>query len=200
MARETRDIADELGYASVFIAQDAVQARALSEREDVILESDIAQLSGLECVIGIGDGAIRQKIASRFLDTVSFVNLIHPSATFGLGQRRALDNRIGVIVCAGVRFTCDITVGNFAIFNINSSISHDSVIHDFVTVCPQACVLGNVEIEDRVWVGAGATINQGCKNSKRKIGKNTIIGSGALVLHDCDSDCVYAGVPARKLR
>jgi acetyltransferase-like isoleucine patch superfamily enzyme len=57
-----------------------------------------------------------------------------------------------------------------------------------------------VEIKSGVWIGASATINQGTNVSKRMIGPNTIIGSGAVILHDCDADSVYAGVPARKIK
>jgi acetyltransferase-like isoleucine patch superfamily enzyme len=69
-----------------------------------------------------------------------------------------------------------------------------------VTISPQACILGNVEIKSGAWIGAGATINQGTNLSKRMIGFNTIIGSGAVVLRDCDADSVYVGVPARKIK
>ena len=32
-----------------------------------------------------------------------------------------------------------------------------------------------------------------------KIGDNVVVGAGSLVTKDCESDSVYAGVPARKL-
>ena len=33
-----------------------------------------------------------------------------------------------------------------------------------------------------------------------KIGKNSIIGAGSVVLDDVEPDSVYAGVPAKKIR
>ncbi len=45
------------------------------------------------------------------------------------------------------------------------------------------------------WIGARATILQGVK-----IGDGTIIGAGSLVLSNCESNCLYAGVPARLIK
>jgi sugar O-acyltransferase (sialic acid O-acetyltransferase NeuD family) len=200
MARETRDIADALGFSVVFVARNATELNALGATHEVIPESDIGRYSDMPYAIGIGEGAVRKRIAARYGDTLSFLNLIHPSATFGRGQRERVELARGVIVCAGVRLTSDITVGAFTLFNLNATVSHDSIIGDYSTLSPQACVLGNVELKSGVWVGAGATINQGPRDAKRVIGSNTVIGSGAVVLHDCDADSVYAGVPARKLK
>ena len=31
-----------------------------------------------------------------------------------------------------------------------------------------------------------------------QIGKGCVIGTGSLVIKDCEPDCIYLGVPARK--
>ena len=197
MALETRDIAYDLGFSVVFIARDPLELAAFSHVGDTILESDIERFSDMTYVIGIGESATRKKIAARFAGKIQFGNLIHPTATFGQNQLEELKSRQGVIVCAGVRFTCNTLIGNFTIFNLNATVSHDCVIGDFVTVCPQACVLGNVEVRSGAWIGAGAVINQGDNVSKRTVGENCMIGSGAVVLQDCMANSVYVGVPAR---
>ena len=199
MARETRDIADALGLSAVFVARDS-NINDFSDVGETILESDMERFNDMPFVIGIGDGEVRRNLASRFAGKVQFANLIHPTATFGRGQRELLDSRQGVIICAGVRFTSNVSVGDFTIFNLNATISHDCLIEEFVTISPLACILGNVRIKSGAWIGAGATINQGTNEAKRMIGANTIIGSGAVVLHDCQDHSVYAGVPARKIK
>jgi sugar O-acyltransferase (sialic acid O-acetyltransferase NeuD family) len=200
MAREARDIADALGLSVVFVARDSAELAAFAEHGDSILESDTERFKDMPFVIGIGEGAIRRKIATHFAGKIKFGNLIHPTATFGRGQRELLESRQGIIICAGVRFTCNVSVGDFTIFNLNATISHDCLIEEFVTISPLACILGNVRIKSGAWIGAGATINQGTNEAKRMIGVNTIIGSGAVVLHDCQDHSVYAGVPARKIK
>jgi sugar O-acyltransferase (sialic acid O-acetyltransferase NeuD family) len=200
MAREARDIAVDLGLSVVFVAYNRDELAACGESEEVILEADVERYADMPYVIGIGEGAVRRKVAQRFADKVGFRNLIHPAATFGKGQRKQVESRQGVIVCAGARLTSNIVVGDFTIFNINATVSHDCIIGDFVTVCPQACVLGNVEVKSGAWVGAGAIINQGNAQAKTTIGANAMIGSGAVVVRDCEADAVYVGVPARKIR
>jgi sugar O-acyltransferase (sialic acid O-acetyltransferase NeuD family) len=200
MAREASDIADALGLSVVFVARDSAELATFAEHGDSILESDMERFKDMPFVIGIGEGAIRRKIAAHFAGKIKFGNLIHPTAIFGRGQRELLERSQGIIISAGVRFTSNIVVGDFIIFNLNATVSHDCILGDFVTIAPQACILGNVEIKSRVWIGANATINQGTPVSKRMIGANALIGSGAVVLHDCDADSVYAGVPARKIK
>lgn len=197
MARETCDIAKALGLKPMLVAKD--ETHISSEMYDTISEADIDRHLDMPYVIGVGECKLRAQIAARYSDKVQFMNLIHPSATFGDQQIERIENQQGVIICAGVRFTNNIVVGNFSIFNLNATISHDNIIGDFVTVAPQACLLGNVEVQSCTWIGAGAVINQGTERSKRVIGQNATIGSGAVVLEDCDSGGTYVGVPARRV-
>lgn len=50
-------------------------------------------------------------------------------------------------------------------------------------------------IDDRVWVARDVHIAKGTR-----IGSDTVVGQGSFVSGKLDSNCVYAGVPARKLR
>ncbi len=51
-----------------------------------------------------------------------------------------------------------------------------------------------VSIGNNVYIGMNAIITRGVT-----IGDNVIIGAGSVVTKDCESNCVYAGVPARKI-
>lgn len=200
MARETADIAWELGLEPIYVARDQADLDACPFPGQVILESDIDRYHGMDYVIGIGDNEIRQRIAQCYTDRLRFTNLIHPSASFGKGQRELVETKRGVIVCAGVRFTNNIQVGDFCIFNLNSTISHDVVIDECVYVAPGAHITGNVHVESRAWVGIGVAINQGNESLKRRIGADTTIGSGAVVVKDCEPNAIYAGIPARRIK
>lgn len=200
MAGEAGDIAWELGLEPVYVARDQAELDACPYSGQVILESDIDQSTEMGYVIGIGDNSIRMRIARRYSGRLRFTNLIHPSATFGKGQRELLEVKKGIIVCAGVRFTNNIQVGDFCIFNLNSTISHDVVIDEYVYIAPGAHITGNVHVESRAWIGIGVTINQGTESLKRRIGANTTIGSGAVVVRDCEPDAIYVGIPARRTK
>lgn len=199
-AREVGDIAVELGYLPIYVARDQTELDAWAFPDDVILESEVDRHGAIDFTIGIGEGATRQKIAQRFANSLRFVTLIHPSASFGQRQRRAIEECQGVVVCAGVRFTNNTRIGHFTLFNLNATISHDVIVDDFVTVAPGACISGNVHLGNGCWIGTGAAINQGSNTRKLHVGANTVIGSGSVVVNDCEPDAVYVGIPARRIK
>lgn len=53
---------------------------------------------------------------------------------------------------------------------------------------------GIIEIGNNVFIGMNTIIERNVK-----IGDNVVVGAGSVVTKDCESDSVYAGVPARKL-
>lgn len=55
-------------------------------------------------------------------------------------------------------------------------------------------LIGCIEIMDNVFVGTNSTLLPNIT-----IGPNVIIGAGSLVTRDCESDSVYAGVPAKRI-
>jgi acetyltransferase-like isoleucine patch superfamily enzyme len=57
-----------------------------------------------------------------------------------------------------------------------------------------------VHIRSGCWIGTGAAINQGTPHAKLTIGADTTVGSGAVVVKDCDESAVYVGVPARRIK
>lgn len=199
-AREVGDIAAELGYRPIYVARDQAEADKWGFSADIVLEDDVGRYPGMDFAIGIGENGARQKVADRFSAMLNFPSLIHPSASFGVGQRAATEARRGVIVCAGVRFTNNIQVGDFAIFNLNATIGHDAIIEDFVNVSPGANISGNVHIGARCWVGTGSAINQGSGDAKLRIGADTVIGSGSVVVKDCEPQAVYVGIPAKRIK
>lgn len=199
-AREVGDIAFYLGFEPIYVARDQREADEWALTGEVILEQDVHLLKEADFAIGIGENQVRRKVAARYAHQLRFTNLIHPSATFGMGQLAALADRQGVIVCAGVRFTNNIQVGNFTIFNLNATVGHDVICEDFVNIAPGANISGNVHIEAGCWVGTGAAINQGDIVTKLRIGANTTIGSGSVVVKPCDHDAVYVGIPAKRIK
>ena len=199
-AREVGDVAFNLGFEPIYIARERSDIDAWTFDSEVILESDVLDLKVGDFAIGIGDNKLRRSIAARYLNKLKFPNLLHPSASFGRAQLAAFTATKGVIVCAGVRFTNSIHVGDFAVFNLNATVGHDAIIEEFVNISPGANISGNVHIGAGCWIGTGAVINQGNAESKLRIGANTIVGSGSVVVKHCERDAVYVGIPARKIK
>ena len=199
-AREVNDIAYELGFQTIFIAQEQSDIDAWTFKGDIILEKDLDKYRDMHYAIGIGENQIREKVAKRFCSQGPFVNLIHPNASFGKGQREIIDSRCGLIICAGVRFTNNIEIGEFSIFNLNATVGHDVIVENFVNVAPGVNISGNVHLGTRCWIGTGAVINQGTNEAKLTIGSDTTIGSGSVVVKNCEANAVYVGIPAKRIK
>lgn len=200
MAREAGDIAFACGLEPVYVARDEQELQVWNFPHKVVLERDVLLYTSIPFVIGVGIGEIRKAIFERFKGKLKFSNLIHPTATFGYQQREVVGQAEGIIIAAGVRLTSNITLGDFCILNQNVTVAHDCVIDDYVHIAPGANVSGNVHLESGCWIGAGAVINQGADVEKLVIGRDTLIGSGAVVTKSCESGAVYAGIPAKRIK
>ncbi len=142
-------------------------------------------------VIAIGAGEVRRRLDERLTAAGrQALTLIHPMATVGG------DNRIaeGCILTAGSRVTTNITLGRHTQLHVNSTIGHDSVLDDFVSVYPGATVSGNVHLGEAVTIGTGANVLPGVT-----IGAGAFVGAGAVVTADVEPGVTVVGVPARPI-
>lgn len=146
----------------------------------------------LYVVNAIGDPIIKKKVMERLQGSKNkYPVLIHPSViysdkvTFGEGS----------IICAGNIITVNIEIGKHVIINLDCTIGHDAKIGDYSTILPSVNVSGNVDIEECVSVGTGSAIIQGIK-----IGNNTIVGAGAVVVKDLPANCTAVGSPAKPIK
>ena len=79
-------------------------------------------------------------------------------------------------------------------------IAHGAYISDadWHGIYDRAEPVGNTKpivFEDNVWIGDSAIICKGVT-----IGKNSIIGAGAVVTKDVPPNCIYAGNPAKLVK
>jgi sugar O-acyltransferase (sialic acid O-acetyltransferase NeuD family) len=144
-------------------------------------------------ICAIGSANIRKQVVEklRVYSNLRFATLIDPSALV------CEENRIGegTIICAKSMITVGISIGNHVIINLDCTVGHDDIIQDFVTLYPSVNVSGNVLIEEGAELGTGTQIIQG-----KKIGKETIVGAGAVVVRDLPGRCVAVGIPASPIK
>jgi sugar O-acyltransferase (sialic acid O-acetyltransferase NeuD family) len=178
-ASETADIADDCGYREILFIEKTPGTRFLGEDSVEMLERE-----GFDFAIGIGDNEIREKIYKKY-NRLNYPNLIHSSVTFGRGQKAALEKTKGNIICAGARFTNSITIGDFNIINLNSCITHNCILENFVNISPGVNISGNVSIGEKALLGSNCTVinGRGAENRLR-IGRNAMIGIGTLIMAD----------------
>lgn len=140
-------------------------------------------------LVGIGNPAIRRTVSSRFDEAGHNAAIaVHPTAALGSMTTLAP----GVVICAGVQISTNVTVGSHVHVNANATVGHDATLHDFVSINPGATISGNVECESQVLIGAGAVVLQGLK-----VGRDSTVGAAACVTRSVPADRVAVGVPAR---
>lgn len=141
-------------------------------------------------VIAIGNGKIRKKVVEK-LKKRKFGILIHPnvsiSDSISIGE--------GSIICSGNILTVNINIGKHVIINLDCTIGHDAVIGKFSTFLPGTNLSGETIVEECSTLGTGSTVIQGIK-----IGKNVMVGAGAVVIRDIDDDSTAVGNPARIIK
>ena len=76
-----------------------------------------------------------------------------------------------------------------------SIINHDNVLEDNVSVTSHVSLAGYVHVETGCYLGQACTVRQ-----YLRIGRDSLIGMGSVVLADVPPNSVMVGNPARKLR
>lgn len=144
-------------------------------------------------VISVAVPNVRKKIYDNINNEfVSFPTLIHPNVLIGNDFVTIGD---GCIICASNIITVNINIGRFVILNLQCTVGHDTTIKDYCSFMPSVNVSGEVVIEEGVYIGTGAKII-----NLLHIGKNTIIGSGAVVAQSVPADCTAVGIPAKPIK
>ena len=147
--------------------------------------------SGSLYVCGLGLPEIKERVIAPLLAAgAEFLTYVHPTAV--VGERVRLGR--GTILCPGAVLSCDITVGDFVIINLNSTIGHDASVGDWSSLSALCDVTGHVKIAERVFMGSQATIIP-----TRTVGGRSIIGAGAVVMTNVPADVTVTGNPARIL-
>lgn len=145
----------------------------------------------IEIFIGIGNPSILIDTLEKF-KLCKFPNLIHPSVNF---NHKFNDMGKGNIICAGCNFTVNITIKDFNIINLNTTIGHDTNIGSYNILNPGTNISGNVTIGDLNLIGTNSTILQNLN-----IVNNNLIGAGSLLTKDLASNKMAFGVPARIIK
>lgn len=158
---------------------------------DYITDCAESDLSG---IVALGDNWSRKKTVELIKTrnpNFKFVTAIHPSVSIGRGVKI----NEGSVVMAGVIINSDAVVGEHCIVNTKSSLGHDSILLNYVTVAPNATIAGNVKLGECSTMSISSTIIHG-----KEIGDHTVIGAGATVVKDIPSYTVAYGTPAKIIR
>lgn len=139
--------------------------------------------------VAIGDNRLREKLGRKAREQgFVLVNAIHPSAVISpsaqLGE--------GVAVMAGVAINADSRIGDLAIINTGAVVDHDCVLGAACHLGPASALAGGVTLGERAFLGVGARAIPGVR-----VGADTIVGAGGVVVRDLPDAVLAIGVPAK---
>lgn len=142
-------------------------------------------------ICALGRPATKQSCVQLLLERdACFINLIHPSVTIGdrvkLGQ--------GIILCPGVRITCDSEIGDFTAINLNATVGHDTSIGAWCQISSHCDIMGHVTIGEGSLLGSSAIILP-----RVKVGHSVTVGAGSVVVKSVADGQTVFGNPAHSL-
>lgn len=151
----------------------------------------LSALVDVYVVLAIGNPLVKAKIVSLLPKKQQYATLIHPNVLIG----KRVEIGEGSIVCAGTIITTDIKIGQHVILNLSCTVGHDTEIGHYCSFMPSINISGEVVIENGVYVGTGAKII-----NQLTIGKETIVGAGAVVSKSLPDRCTAVGIPAKPIK
>ena len=167
-----------------------IQSKNIDKYNVIGKVDDIVNYPDAYVVCCVADASVRKMLVER-VKSNPFATLVDPSAIVSA----EVEIGDGSVICAGVVITVDISIGKHNIIDVNSTVGHDAVLEDFVTLYPSVNVSGNTLIKSGVELGTGTQVLQGLS-----IGKNAIVGAGAVVIRDLPDNCTAVGVPAKVIK
>lgn len=140
----------------------------------------------------VGEPGLRKKIVEKLKKNpaICFPNVI-------LSQAMVAEDVVmgeGCIISRGALVSTGVCLGDFVFLNIDAHISHEGKIRDFVTLSPRVTLAGNVTVGNETEIGMCSTVIQGIN-----VGDRVVIGAGAVVVKDVESDVKVVGVPAKNI-
>lgn len=197
LAREVIALESRLGrYDDIFLLDDdpALQGTAV---DGVAVIGPIAlaadEFDG-ELLICAGSGQSRRSIARRLsamgVGSTSFARMVHPS----VDVPRGCSIGPGCIVLASVAMTADVHLHRHVVVMPNVTLTHDDVVSDYATLCAGVSLGGRVMVEEGAYLGMNSSVRQDVT-----VGYDSVLGMGAVLLHDLPAGETWAGVPARHL-
>lgn len=142
--------------------------------------------------IGGEHGEVRHELQNFLAEhEVAPARITHPTAFV------AEDARIGKgsQILAQAAIGADCTIGDACIINTSAGLDHEGRLGNGVHLAPGARLAGEVTVDDYSMIAVGAVILP-----RIHIGKNCIVGAGAVVTRNVPDNSVIYGNPARIIR
>lgn len=148
----------------------------------------------LAVTLAIGSPYFKKKIATECTNNkISFPTLVYPGFQLHDFQKSSVGR--GCIICQDTIITTNVDIGDFVIINLACTVGHDTVIGNYASFMPGVNISGEVVIEEGAYFGTAA-----CIINQKRVGANSTIGAGSVVVKDIPPNCTAVGSPAKPIK
>lgn len=137
----------------------------------------------------------RQRILQQLLGSIGQDSTIQPPFFCSYGRNTYIGDHVYLNFSCIILDNNEVRIGNHVmvgpfvqIYTAAHPLQAESRVQGWE-------VARSIVIEDNVWLGGGAILLPGVR-----IGRNAVVGAGAVVSHSVPPDTVVAGSPARVIR
>lgn len=184
-AKEVAWLANECGYE--------IAAFIDTKEKDPILGIPVYTINFFSprehsAVLAVGSPELRKKIVKSLSNSTKFTTLIHPTAQVGL---HSIIGK-GSVICANSIITCNVNLGNYSQINLATTIGHDVTVGEYFTTAPQVAISGGCNIGSEVYFGTNSCILENINICDR-----VVVGASATITKNLVSAGTYVGTPAK---
>ncbi|MCK5052468.1 MAG: hypothetical protein KAS53_12145 [Candidatus Cloacimonetes bacterium] len=101
----------------------------------------------------------------------------------------------GIVIMPNVSISSGTIFGKCCLVMVGATIGHNNEIGSYCHFAAQCCTSSFIKISDGVHIGLNATIRENLK-----IGKNSTLGMGSVLLENIGENEIWAGNPAKFIR
>jgi len=137
----------------------------------------------------------RHTILQQMLGAIGQNSIIWPPFYCSYGKNTYLGDHVFINYMCTILDNNEVRIGTHVM--IGPAVQIYTAAHDLQAETRNQGweVAKPIEIEDNVWIGGGAILLPGVR-----IGKNSVVGAGAVVTRSVPANTVVAGNPARVIR
>jgi len=149
--------------------------------------------AGIEDIaITLTDKEQRVEIINQAIKSnINILKIVHPSSFIHGG----VELSPGVIIEPQVNVGYRSQLKEGVWIHTNSSIDHHSLLEKGCTIDPGVTMAGNCHIGEFSQIHTGSILK-----NRVKVGKNSIVGAGSVVIKDIPDNCIAWGSPAIKMK
>ena len=134
------------------------------------------------------------KVKKQIIETLKskgalFTKVIHPSVRINPNSEIGE----GVVITPGSVISDNAKIGDFVSL-LGSSVAHDATIDDWSTLSGKCSVNGHAKVGKSVYMGCGVLVAP-----SKKIGDNSTVGIGSVVISNIKAGSTVFGNPAKKI-